>query len=176
MAFKLCVYCASSSNIDKKYKGLTADVGTFCARQEYEIVYGGGNVGLMGILAETALEAKGRVIGVMPQILIDKEVAHQGLSELHITDDMQSRQAKMADLADAFLVLPGGLGTLAEFFEVITWKQLGLHDKPIYILNTHGYWDALLQQICYTYDSGFLRQEPDSLFTVVTDISQVVPI
>lgn len=82
----------------------------------------------------------------------------------------------MADLADAFLVLPGGLGTLAEFFEVITWKQLGLHNKPIYILNAHGYWDALLQQICYTYDNGFLRQEPDSLFTVVTDISQVVPI
>lgn len=162
----VCVYCASSSAVDQNYKDIAFSLGTACAEQGLRIVYGGGHVGLMGILADAALAAGGDVTGVIPQALKDKEVAHKGLSALHVTAGMQERQAKMAELCDAFIVLPGGLGTLAEFFEVVTWKQLGWHDKPIVILNACGFYDDLFAMMARAYDGGFLREHPDTLFQV----------
>jgi len=170
---RLCVYCASSSTVDEIYKQTAAETGRFCAAGGIELVYGGGHVGLMGILADAALEGGGQVIGVIPEFLEKKEVGHQGLTQMIETRTMQERQAKMAELSDAFLVLPGGLGTLAEFFEILTWKQLFLHDKPIYIWNRNNYWNALLDVINTARDQGFLRQQPEELFHVIADLSEI---
>lgn len=170
---KLCVYCASSDQVDDVYKDAARTTGQFCADKNIDIVYGGGRVGLMGLLADQALEHGGHVTGVIPDFLEDREIAHQGLQKLITTKDMQSRQLKMAELADAFLVLPGGLGTLAEFFEVVTWKQLHLHQKPIYIWNVHGYWDDLIALIHTAKNKNFMRQEPDSLVHVIENLQEI---
>ena len=170
---KLCVYCASSDQVDDIYKNTASITGQFCAKNHIDIVYGGGRVGLMGLLADHALAHGGHVTGVIPDFLEDREIAHQGIQELIATKDMQSRQFKMAELSDAFLVLPGGLGTLAEFFEIVTWKQLHLHQKPIYIWNVHGYWNDLIALIHTAKNKHFIRQETDSLVQVIENLKEI---
>ena len=171
MIKSLCIYCASSALVDQKYKDLARDVARVCAENGVEIVYGGGHVGLMGIVADAALAHGGRIIGVIPEFLKDMEVAHSGLSALHVTKTMQERQYKMAELADGFLILPGGMGTLAEFFEIVTWKSLKLHDKPIVVLNAYGYWDSLLAMLQTGYKEKFIRQKPEVLFDIIPDFN-----
>jgi uncharacterized protein (TIGR00730 family) len=175
MTFSVCIYCASSSDIDDLYKNNALDAARFCALQGWRVVYGGGNVGLMGLVADAAVDAGGAVIGVIPEFLQRREVAHLRLTELHITHTMHERQMKMADLSDAFIVLPGGLGTLAEFFEIVTWRQLGLHDKPIFILNTNHYWDHTILQMEMAHQQGFIRQNLADLFRVVDNIADIIP-
>lgn len=169
----ICVYCASSNNVDPKYKQLAGELGTLLAQNNRTLVYGGGHVGLMGACADAALNNGGKVIGVIPQSLKDREIAHQSLTKLHITNTMQERQQKMADLSDAFIMLPGGLGTLAEFFEIITWKHLSLHDKPIFVINAFGYWDHLLTMLAKAGDEGFLYEETSQLFEVFKNLDDL---
>jgi len=169
----ICVYCASSNNVDPKYKSLASDLGTFLGQEKRALVYGGGHVGLMGACADGALGQGGEVVGVIPQSLKDREVAHLGLNELHITQTMQERQQKMADLSDAFVMLPGGIGTLAEFFEIITWKHLSLHDKPIFVLNAYGYWDHLLAMLAKAGNEKFLYEDTSQLFDVIQTLDDL---
>src|SRR5579883_15172 len=140
---RLCVYCGSSSQVDEIYRRAAARLGQVIAQAGIELVYGGGRVGLMGLMADAALAAGGRVIGVIPHLLHDREVGHAGVGELIVVGSMHERKQRMFDLADAFVMLPGGLGTLDETIEILTWKQLGLHDKPVIIADIAGYWAPL---------------------------------
>ncbi len=169
----LCVYCAASQDIDQAYKESARQTGIYCADQGIEVIYGGGHVGLMGILADSALEQGGQVVGVIPEFLRKREIGHTGLTRMITTKTMQERQAKMEELSDAFLILPGGLGTLAEFFEVLTWKQLNLHNKPIYIWNINAYWTPLLATMEQALDQGFLRQTPEDLVQIITSLDEI---
>jgi uncharacterized protein (TIGR00730 family) len=155
-AFSLCVYCGSRPGVEPAWAEQAVLVGQWIARHGGELVYGGGHNGLMGIVADAALQAGGRVVGVIPQALVDKEYAHRGCTELHIVQTMHERKHMMAERSDAFLALPGGIGTLEEFFEVWTWRQLGYHDKPIGLLNHHGFYDGLLEFLQQTVSSGFM--------------------
>jgi uncharacterized protein (TIGR00730 family) len=137
-----------------------------CVAQGADIVYGGGSVGLMGVVADAALTAGGKVIGVIPEFLATRELLHTGLTELHVVSSMHTRKAMMADLADAFVALPGGLGTFEELFEVMTWAQLGLHQKPIGLLNSRGFFAGFLAQVDRAITDGFCRQEHRELFVV----------
>ena len=141
-------------------------MGAAVARQGFGLVYGGGNVGLMGVVADAVLAQGGEVIGVIPQALVDKELAHAGLSDLRIVHSMHERKALMADLAEAFIALPGGYGTLEEFCEIITWAQLGLHRKPCGLLNVDGFYDPFLAQIEHAVKTCFIRPEHRALFVV----------
>ena len=143
-AFSLCVYCGSRPGVLSQYSEVAQEVGRWIAQHDGQLVYGGGHNGLMGALADATLEAGGRVVGIIPQALVDKEYAHRGCTELRIVADMHERKHMMAERADAFLALPGGIGTLEEFFEVWTWRQLGYHNKPVGLLNLAGYYDSLL--------------------------------
>ncbi len=165
----LCVYCGSSPGFDPVYGQAARAFGTLLGRRGIKLVYGGGNVGLMGTLADAVLAAGGEVIGIIPQGLVDHEVAHLGLTELHVTRSMHERKAMMADLADGFVAMPGGLGTLEELFEILTWAQLGLHRKPVGLLNVAGYYDALVAFVDHTVEAGFVRPLHRSLFSVHTD-------
>lgn len=169
----LCVYCASADGVKSVYQETAREAGQYCGQNNIRIVYGGGHVGLMGLVADSALDHGGEVIGVIPEFLKEKEIGHTGLTRMITTQTMQERQAKMAELSDAFLVLPGGLGTLAEFFEILTWYQLNLHDKPIYVWNVDQYWGPLLDAIKMAEQEGFLRQSPQGLFTEITTIDEV---
>lgn len=139
----LCVYCGSSPGLLPEYKRAAQAFGEYLAVKGIVLVYGGGNVGLMGVVADACLGSGGKVIGVIPQCLVAKEVAHQGLTQLHVVANMHERKRMMADLSDGFIALPGGAGTLEEIFEVFTWAQLGLHSKPCGFLNVSGYYDHL---------------------------------
>src|SRR5687768_3375935 len=141
---RICVFCGSSTGSNPAYRHVADGLGRAIARSGRRLVYGGGNVGLMGVVADAALADGGEVTGVIPRHLVEREVAHAGLSELRVVDSMHQRKQSMADLSDAFIVLPGGLGTLEEFFEVWTWGQLGLHRKPYGLLNVAAYFDPLL--------------------------------
>ncbi len=154
--FSLCVYCGSRSGRDPALATAAAAVGRHIGAQGWQLVYGGGNVGLMGIVADAALEAGGRVVGVIPRSLMEREVGHLGLHELHVVDTMHQRKQLMAERADAFVALPGGIGTLEEFYEAWTWRQLGYHAKPIGLLNVAGYYDLLLQFMQRSVDEGFV--------------------
>jgi len=140
---RLCVFCGSASGVRPEYEAAARELGTVLAGRGVGVVYGGASVGLMGVVADSALAAGGEVIGIIPQALVDREVAHAGLSELHVVGSMHERKALMAELSDAFVALPGGMGTLEELFEVFTWRQLGLHAKPIALLDVAGYWAGL---------------------------------
>lgn len=168
----VCVYCGSSSRVDQAFKDAAKELGKHLAGQNWNIVYGGGRVGLMGLVADSALEAGVKVIGVIPEHIQEREVEHTDLTELHIVDSMHTRKQMMVDRADAFVILAGGLGTLDEFFELLTWKQLGLHDKPIVICNINGYWDKLLGMIDHIAAEGFMRPE-DKCFVVVEKVEDV---
>jgi len=154
---RLCVFCGSSSGVRPLYAEAAAQLGRDLARSKIALVFGGGRVGLMGILADSVLTAGGQAIGVMPRALVEKEIAHTSLTELHVVESMHQRKALMADLADAFLLLPGGFGSWEEFFEVVTWLQLGIHSKPCAVLNVAGYYDMLLSLTSHALKEGFLR-------------------
>ena len=143
-SFSICVYCGSKPGTDPLYGQAAITVGQWIATHGGQLVYGGGRGGLMGVVADATLAAGGRVVGIIPKALVEKEWAHHGCTELHIVDNMHDRKRMMAEQADAFLALPGGIGTLEELFEVWTWRQLGYHDKPIGLLNTAGYYNGLL--------------------------------
>ena len=152
----ICVFCGSSTGERSEYAQAARDFGRLLAEQDITVIYGGGNVGLMGVLADSVLAGGGRVIGVIPQHLVDKELAHAGV-DLRIVGSMHERKALMAELADAFVALPGGIGTFEEFFEILTWSQLGLHSKPCGLLNVSGYYDPLIAMLEHAAAEGFLR-------------------
>lgn len=162
----LCVFCASSPAIDPKYMDLAAETGRLCAGNGWNLVYGGARGGMMGAMADAALAAGGHVEGVIPDVLGPQERAHPGLTRLHIVADMHERQKKMAHLADGFIVLPGGIGTLAEFFEIITWKSIGLHQKPVAVIDAGGFWSGLVNTIEQCAAGKFLHTDPRRLFSV----------
>ena len=168
-AFSLCVYCGSRSGATPEFAALAGQVGTWIGSHRGQLVYGGGRNGLMGIVADSALAAGGRVIGVIPQALVEKEWAHTGCTELHIVDTMHERKRLMAEHADAFVALPGGIGTLEEFFEVWTWRQLGYHAKPVGLLNLDGYYDDLLAFLNASVKSGFMSDWQMDLIAVSKD-------
>lgn len=155
-AFSLCVYCGSRPGHDPKFAVLAEAVGRWIGEHGGQLVYGGGHNGLMGILADAALAAGARVIGVIPKALVEREWAHQGCTELHIVENMHERKHLMAEHADAFLALPGGIGTLEEFFEVWSWRQLGYHNKPVGLLNQDGFYDSLLAFLNSAVQNGFM--------------------
>ncbi len=155
----LCVYCGSSPGLRSSYRGTAEAFGRRLATEGITLVYGGGNVGLMGVLADSALAAGGKVIGVIPERLVARELAHTGLTELHRVRSMHERKLKMADLSDAFVALPGGVGTLEEIFEVFTWAQLGIQNKPCGFLDVDGYYGPLFQFLEHMSDQRFIKQE-----------------
>lgn len=153
----ICVFCGSSKGTDPAHLAAAQEVGREFAQRGIALVYGGGNVGLMGALADAALAAGGHVIGVIPEALLAKEVGHRGLPDLRVVKTMHERKALMAELSDGFIALPGGFGTFEEFFEVLTWSQLGLHAKPCGVLNVAGFFDPLLQLLDHVVAEGFVR-------------------
>src|SRR5215217_8793363 len=155
---RVCVYAGSNAGADPAYREAAAALAGVLAGHGIGLVYGGGKVGLMGVLADTMLARGGEAIGVIPQALVDREVGHGGLTELRIVGSMHERKAQMAELADAFIALPGGIGTLEELIEVYTWSQLGLHRKPMGVLNVGGYYDPLARMLDHAVAEGFLRQ------------------
>ena len=157
-AFSICVYCGSRAGDQPEFSEVARQVGTWIGEHGGQLVYGGGSNGLMGIVADATLAAGGRVIGVIPRALVEKEWAHNGCTELHIVETMHERKRIMAEHADAFLALPGGIGTLEEFFEVWTWRQLGYHDKPIGLLNFKGYYDSMLMFLNSSEKAGFMNE------------------
>jgi uncharacterized protein (TIGR00730 family) len=166
----VCVYCGSANRVAEQYKTMARDVGTALAVAHKQVVYGGGRVGLMGIVADAALAAGTQVIGIIPEHIQAREVQHTGLTELHVVADMHTRKRMMVDRSDAFVILPGGFGTLDEMFEIFTWKQLQLHKKPILIFNVDGYWNHLIALIKNIVISGFAQPNDLELFNVVNDI------
>lgn len=170
----ICVFCGSSSGTDPMFAAGARAFGETLARSRRVLVYGGGNVGLMGAIADAALAAGGRVVGVIPRPLVAKEVAHQNLTDLRIVESMHERKALMAQLADAFVAMPGGIGTLEEFFEIWTWVQLGLLKKPFGIFNVGGYFDTLLAFIDRVQGQGFLRREHRQMLVVADEAERLL--
>lgn len=156
MVKSICVFCGSNAGVLPAYKEQALELATLLVKHQITLVYGGGNVGIMGLIADAVLEQKGKVVGVIPQFLMQKEVGHKELTELIIVQTMHERKQTMAQLADAFIALPGGIGTLEELFEVYTWAQLGLHTKPIAILNSAGYYNQLLAFLDHAVEQKFL--------------------
>lgn len=163
----LCVFCGAAPGDKPVYQDAARTLGDMMARRNIQLVFGAGHVGMMGIIADAVLDAGGEAVGVIPQHLMERELAHTGLTELHVVESMHVRKQKMFDLADAIAVLPGGFGTLDETFEVITWKQLGLHDKPILLIDTEGYWRPFADLIANITQSGFAHSKHAELFTLV---------
>ena len=153
----LCVYCGSNYNGDPQLKLAVEQLAKEMAAQQIRLVFGGGSVGVMGLIADAVLAQGGKVTGVIPQFLMDKEVGHKGLTEMIVTENMHQRKQRMADISDGFLILPGGFGTLEEFFEVLTWLQLGLHKKPIGVLNIGGFYNPLFAQMDVMVEQRFLK-------------------
>ncbi|HET9148955.1 MAG TPA: TIGR00730 family Rossman fold protein [Alphaproteobacteria bacterium] len=170
----ICVYCGAAVGKDRRYRALAQRLGTILAERGLTLVFGGGKVGLMGALADAALEAGGRVIGVIPTRLRTVELAHQGCTELVVVESMHARKERMYALADAFVALPGGIGTLEETIEMITWRQLGFHDKPIAVVNDGGYWEPLRALFAATVAAGFAHDEIDRLVTFVDSAEAAV--
>ena len=171
---RLCVFCGSSVGYRPECRDAARSFGALLAGRGIGLVYGAGHVGLMGVLADAALQYGGTVTGVIPQALVDKELAHRTLTELHVVDTMHQRKALMADLADGFIALPGGFGTADELFEILTWGQLGLHAKPIGLVNVEGYFNALLTWLDYTVREQLVRPEHRQLLLAAEDPGQVL--
>lgn len=159
----LCVYCGASPGVAPLYAEAARALARAMADERIALVYGGGNIGLMGIIADEMLRLGGTVTGVIPQALMEREVGHTGLTHLHVVADMHQRKALMAELADGFIAMPGGIGTLEELFEALTWSQLGLHDKPIGLLNAQGFYDDLIKFMQHLVTQGFLQSRHASL-------------
>jgi hypothetical protein len=171
---RLCVYCGSSGAVEARYREAASELGARLAAAGIELVYGGGRVGLMGLLADAALTANGKVTGIIPRRLLDAEVAHLGVTELVVVDSMHDRKRLMAEKADAFAVLPGGIGTLDELFEIVSWKQLELHDKPILLVDIGGYWAPLRALLDHIVVNGFARPQTRRLLHVVPSVSALM--
>jgi hypothetical protein len=171
---QICVFCGSNCGNNQAYANAAREMGTTLAQNGINLVYGGGRVGLMGVLADSALAAGAVVTGVMPQSLVQREIQHTGLTELHVVATMHERKTKMADLADGFIALPGGAGTLEELFEQWTWAQLGIHQKPCAFLNTNGYFDPLRKMIECMSREGFLRPEHASMLVFASQPASIV--
>lgn len=169
MIRSLCVFCGSNSGNDAAYANVARDFGALLAKSNIALVYGGGHVGLMGIVADAVLAGGGNAIGVIPRMLWDREVGHRNLTELHVVETMHERKATMASLSDAFVALPGGLGTLEELFEVWTWAQLGIHHKPLGFLDVLGFYAPLLSFLDRAVDAGFVRAQHRSMAIVDVD-------
>ena len=165
---QLAVYCGSASGSDPAFAESARATAAAMVREKVQLVYGGGRLGLMGLIADSVLELGGFVYGVIPQALVDIEVAHPSVTELHIVETMHERKAKMTELADAFLALPGGIGTLDEFFEAWSWNALGYHKKPFCLLNVEGYWDGLIDFIDHATASGFMSAQRRKQLLVAT--------
>lgn len=171
----LCVYCGSSENVDRKYRAAAERLGALMAKHGVRLVFGGGGVGLMGSVADAVLAGGGEAIGIMPDFLLDIEVGHRGVKQMITVDSMHARKQKMFDMADAFVILPGGFGTLDETLEILTWKQLRRHDKPILIVNVDGYWNPFLNLLDAIIEKGFARQKDTDLYTVVCTVEEILP-
>jgi uncharacterized protein (TIGR00730 family) len=171
---RLCVFCGSNSGAKPEYRRAAEEVGRLLAERGIEVVYGGGKVGLMGVVADAALAAGGRVIGVLPRALATKELAHDGLTDLRVVESMHERKALMAELSDGFIALPGGIGTMEEFFEVWTWSQLGYHAKPCGLLNSGGYFDGLISFLDHMSSEKFLRNEHRSMLVIAQTASELL--
>ena len=171
---RVAVYCASNDGVRPEYMACASALGTLLAQRGLTVVYGGGRVGLMGALADAALAAGGDVIGVMPHGLVQREVAHPGLTALHVVDSMHERKAMIADLADAFITLPGGLGTLEELFETWTWAQLGVHRKPVGLFNVSDFWTPLIAMLDHVAQQGFLRGNPREWLVIDDDAASML--
>lgn len=171
---RICVFCGSHTGNDPAYARIAREAAEAIVADGYGVVYGGGGIGLMKIVADAALEAGGEVIGVIPRALARSEVAHQGLTQLHVVETMHERKALMDDLSDAFVALPGGFGTMDEFCEVLSWRQLRIHDKPIGLLNVLGYYDALLALFDSMVSEGFIGPETRALFTDAATVGELL--
>jgi uncharacterized protein (TIGR00730 family) len=173
--FSLCVYCGSRPGSQPEFAEAARAVGEWIGHHGGQLVYGGGCNGLMGTVAQATLEAGGRVIGVIPKALVDKEWANHACTELHVVETMHERKRLMAEHADAFLALPGGIGTFEEFFEVWTWRQLGYHDKPVGLLNVAGYYDGLMKFLHSTVEQQFMGTWQMDLIRVDPDLQRLLP-
>jgi len=175
-AFSLCVYCGSRPGRLEAFTQTAKAVGEWIGRHQGQLVYGGGNSGLMGIVAAATQQAGGRVVGIIPHALAEKELARDDCDEFHLVDNMHQRKLMMAERADAFLALPGGIGTFEEFFEVWTWRQLGYHNKPIGLLNVDGYYDGLLAFMNTTVNDGFVSDWQMTLIQQSANLEQLLPL
>jgi uncharacterized protein (TIGR00730 family) len=173
---RLCVYCGSSGAVEAQHRAAASELGACLAAAGVELIYGGGRVGLMGLLADAALATNGKVTGIIPRRLRDAEVAHFGVTELVVVDSMHERKRLMAEKADAFAVLPGGIGTLDELFEMLSWKQLELHDKPIVLVDIGGYWAPLRALLDHIVVNGFARPQTRHLLHVVPSVSALMAV
>ncbi len=170
---KLCIFCGSASGKDSKYLQLGTMIGEMLVKNNVGLVYGGASIGLMGVIADAVMKNGGEVIGVIPKSLVDYEVAHSGLTKLFVVDNMHQRKQLMYDNSDAFLSLPGGMGTLDEMFEVLTWTQLKYHQKPSYILNFEGFYDSLLSYLRHSNAEGFIKSEHLDLLQEIKDLKSL---
>lgn len=170
----ICIFCGSSAGSQAIYLETAHLVGATLAKQQRTLIYGGGKVGLMGAVADSVIAHGGRAIGVMPKHLVDKEIAHQGLSELYVVQNMHERKQKMAELSDGFIALPGGVGTLEEIFEQWTWAQLGIHQKPCAFLNVNGYYDPLMQMIALMAQQQFTQDKYVEMIISSPDIVEIL--
>ncbi len=168
-SFSICVYCGSKPGHNRAFSQMAIEVGSWIGQHGGQLVYGGGRNGLMGLVAEATLAAGGTVVGIIPTALVEKEWAHHGCTELHVVPTMHERKRLMAEKADAFLALPGGIGTFEELFEVWTWRQLGYHDKPVGILNSEGYYDGLISFIDGVVQAGFMAEWQTQLVSIGTE-------
>jgi uncharacterized protein (TIGR00730 family) len=174
-AFSLCVYCGSRKGVAAEFAVAAAAVGQWIGEHGGQLVYGGGNNGLMGVMADSTLAAGGRVVGIIPRALVEKEWAKLDCTELHVVDNMHDRKRMMTERADAFLALPGGIGTFEELFEAWTWRQLGYHDKPLGLLNMDGYYEPLLAFLQSSVQHGFMSDWQMELLRVGSDIGTLLP-
>lgn len=165
----LCIFCGSNKGNNGSYKQAAEDLAKLLVKEDIALVYGGASIGLMGILADEVLKRNGKVYGVMPKSICRKEIGHAGLTELFIVNSMHERKQKMYDLSDGFIAMPGGIGTVEEFFEILTWSQLGLHKKPCAILNTAGYFDHLLKFLDHMITEKFLKEKNRNLYFTETN-------
>lgn len=171
---RLCVFCGSRHGANPAYAKAAAELGRTLAEQGIELVYGGGNVGLMGVVSDACLAAGGQVIGVIPKALLDWEVGHQGLTRLEVVDSMHTRKARMAELSDGFIALPGGLGTFEELFEVLTWAQLGFHHKPIALLDVADYYAPMRQMMAAGVSEGFMKPQNADRLLIEASIPELL--
>jgi uncharacterized protein (TIGR00730 family) len=170
----VCVFCGSKTGNRPTYSQAARQLGAVLVRRGLGLVYGAGHIGLMGVLADAVLQAGGEAVGVIPQALVDRELAHSGLTQMHIVGSMHERKARMADLSDAFIALPGAYGTADEFFEILTWAQLGLHAKPIGLLNVEGFFNPLLAWLDQAVREGFLRESHRGMLMIGDDPEQML--
>ncbi|MCA3003322.1 MAG: TIGR00730 family Rossman fold protein [Rhodocyclaceae bacterium] len=170
----LCLFCGASPGADPAYRDAAASFGTTLAHRNIRLIYGGGSVGLMGVAADACLAAGGEVVGVIPRMLVEKEVGHAGVTQMHVVETMHERKALMTELSDGFIALPGGFGTLDELFESLTWQQLAYHTKPIGLLNVNGFFDALIAFLDHARDERFLRDLHRESLQVDTDLSVLI--